>query len=73
MQCKEMTYNGRKIVIDSQNAETQVTIDGEPIPVQHVPETGEYIATQHSPFISHDSLEELAKHVVDHVINHRRE
>jgi hypothetical protein len=73
MQRKEITYNGRQIVIDSQNGECQVTIDEEHIPAQHVPETGEYIATQHSPFISHDSLEALAKHVVDHVINHRRE
>ena len=73
MQRKEMMYNGRQIAIDSQNGECQVTIDEEPIPVQYVPETREYIATHHSPFISHDSLEALAKHVVDHVINHRRE
>jgi outer membrane lipoprotein-sorting protein len=48
-----------------------VTIDGESVPVQYDPDTKKYIATSHSPYLNHDSLIDLAKHVADHVIAQR--
>jgi hypothetical protein len=49
----------------------KVTIDGESIPVQYDPGTKKYIATSHSPYLSHDTLTDLAKHVADHVVGKR--
>jgi hypothetical protein len=49
----------------------KVTIDGEAVPVQYDPGTKKYIATSHSPYLSHDTLADLAKHVADHVIDKR--
>jgi hypothetical protein len=70
-QRKELTHDGRKIVIDSSNGKSQVTIDGEDIPIHHAKSSDEFIAARHSPHISYESLEELAKHVVEHVVNRR--
>jgi hypothetical protein len=52
-------------------AAARVAIDGEDIPVLYDADTGQYIATAHSPYMSHDTLTDLAKHVADHVIARR--
>jgi len=83
---QELVHNGRRIVITTLGearpspgaraaspapATPKVTIDGESIPVQYDPGTKQYIATSHSPYLSHDTLIDLAKHVADHVIAKR--
>jgi hypothetical protein len=83
---QELVHNGKKIVITTQAdahpspgvraaspvpAGPKVTIDGESVPVQYDPGTKQYIATSHSPYLSHDTLIDLAKHVADHVIAKR--
>lgn len=52
-------------------AAIRVTIDGEPVPVQFDPGTKSYIAVRHSPYMSHSTLTDLAKHVADQVIGKR--
>lgn len=52
-------------------AQARVTIDGESVPVRYDADTKKYIATSHSPFMSHDTLTDLATHVADHVIDKR--
>jgi hypothetical protein len=71
MATQEMVYNGRKIVITPQDTKTPVLIDGESIPVMKDPGVGEYIAVIHAPYLKHPTLIDLAKHVIDHVINQR--
>jgi hypothetical protein len=65
------TYEGRNVVVGTDAGEDTVVIDGESIPVEHVAESDQYIATLHSPHTSHASLDALAKHVIDHVLNAR--
>jgi hypothetical protein len=69
---EELIYHGKKIIIVTEGENMQLTIDGEPIPVLYSKDTGQYIATKHSAFIGHPTLLELAKHVIDQVINQRR-
>jgi hypothetical protein len=83
---QELVHNGRKIVITTEGkphpekralaaspapARPKVAIDGESIPVQYDPGTKQYIAISHSPYLSHDTLIDLAKHVADHAIAKR--
>lgn len=58
-------------IASARPAGATVTIDGEAIPVLYDVDTKKYIATSHSPFMSHDTLTDLAKHVADHVIAKR--
>jgi len=67
---KELTHNGKKIVIEGDKP-SAITIDDESIPVRFDDATGRYIATTHSPYTSFDNLADLAKHVADHVIGQR--
>lgn len=71
MAIQEETYKGKKIVINTEGNEIHLTIDGENIPVWYDSISSRYIATQHSPYISHASLLDLAKHVIDYVITQR--
>lgn len=83
---QELVHNGRKIIITPEGearpsraardaspapAAPKVTIDGESVPVQLDPGTRKYIAISHSPYLSHDTLLDLAKHVADHVVAKR--
>lgn len=57
------------IVIHSEKGQTHLTIDNENVPIQSV--EGGFIAAFHSPYLKHNSVAELAAHVVDHVIDKR--
>jgi len=69
MQTEQILYNGHTIVITSEDDQINLTIDGESVPVQHVADG--FIAAFHSPHLKHDSILELATHVIDHVIEQR--
>ncbi len=71
MPIQEFTHNGRKVVIDTEGDKPKVTIDGEDIPILQTKDTGRFIATQHYGFKSYTSLVDLARDVIDHVINLR--
>lgn len=68
MPIEEATYNGRKIVIDTEGRTPRLTIDGKNIPLVREA-TGKFIANQHSSYLSFDSLFDLAKHVIDHILS----
>lgn len=71
MATQELTHSGRKIVINVEGNQVQMTIDGETIPVAYHSESGNCMTTKHMPYTSHSSLIDLAKDVVDNVINKR--
>lgn len=72
MPVEEFIYNARKVVINTDAAPPQVTIDDEDIPIFRSKESGRFVATEHFGFNAFDSLVVLAKEVIDQVINHRR-
>ena len=49
----------------------EVSIDGESIPVEFDPGTEQFIAVKHSPYLSHSTVIDLAKHVADEVVGKR--
>ena len=69
MQTQQIVHNGHTIVIRREKGQTHLTIDDEHVPIRSV--GGGFIATFHSPYLKHNSVAELAMHVVDHVINKR--
>lgn len=66
-----LTYKGKKIIIIGEGDQAKMTIGNEEIPIKHNIQTGIAIATKHLPHMSFTSLLDLAKAVVDHVINMR--
>ncbi len=68
---QELTYKGKKIIIAGEGDDVKMTIDGEEIPVRQNTQTGTAIAIRHLPHASFTSLVDLAKAVVDNVINMR--
>lgn len=71
MATQELTYKGKKIVISGEGDQVKMTIEGEEIPVRHNIQTGTAIAIEHLPHTSFTSLIDLAKAVVDNVIDMR--
>jgi hypothetical protein len=63
-------YHGRSIVLNKIDDDYAVSIDGEGIPVARATTVG-FIATRHSPYAYHETLESLAMSVTDDVINMR--
>jgi hypothetical protein len=72
MATQELTYKDKKIIITVEGDRAEMTIDDEPIPIGYDSTSGRATALQHMPFASHDSLVDLAKDVIDNVINKRR-
>ncbi len=66
----QFVYHGRTIVFDKIDDAYTVSIDGEKIPISRATHVG-FIATSHSPYSYHETLEDLAMFVTDHVINMR--
>ena len=69
MATQELTYRGRKIIVDVVGDRARMTIDGKTIPIGYDSQSGTAIALQHMPYKSYSSLILLAKGVVDKVIN----
>lgn len=72
MPIQEFAYHGRKIVINTEGDKLKVKIDDEDIPILHSKDSGRFVATKHYGFKPYNSLVDLAKEVIDHVINQRR-
>jgi hypothetical protein len=66
----KFVYHGRTIVLGKIDDSYTVSIDGEGIPIERATTVG-FIATSHSPYSYHETLEGLAMSVTDHVINMR--